>query len=174
MKHLCLCRSLCVGIAIAALFSVAVCAQGQSGTTMTAQGDVAVPGVGTNDVDGLSHMRQSKELFQLSGDYRVGTSPLFGAAETESVDNAGSLPASPRPEAHAMNGFNPNYSEVKPVAGPNALTFHGLTFYGTFDVGAIHETHGATYDSNSPQIGVEDLISKNSNHALTLQTGAWR
>jgi predicted porin len=56
---------------------------------------------------------------------------------------------------------------MQPVAGSNALTFHGITFYGLFDVGAMHETHGATYDSNSPQIGVEDLISKNGNHALT-------
>src|SRR5271163_2069233 len=104
MKHLCLCRSHCVGIAIAALFAVAVCAQGQSGTTTTEQGYLAAPTVAIDSADGLSRIRQSNELFQLSGDYRVGTSPLFGAAEAGVADNAGSLPVLPQSEGHTTNG----------------------------------------------------------------------
>src|ERR1700722_817710 len=117
MKHLCLCRSHCVGIAIAALFAVAVCAQGQSGTTMPEQGYVTAPTIGNDDAVGLTRIRPSQELFQLSGDYRVGTSPLFGAAATGASDYAGSLPVMPQAEGSAANGPTPNISEVKPIGG---------------------------------------------------------
>lgn len=51
--------------------------------------------------------------------------------------------------------------------GIGGLTFHGITFYGNIDIGAQHQTHGATYNSNAPQTGLEQTINKNSNHALT-------
>jgi predicted porin len=98
------------------------------------------------------------QLSQLTGDYSQSVSPFFHVADRA---GEGSRVAS------ASSSAQPLAPVVLPAPSSDQLTFHGVTFYGLFDVGAIHETHGATYDSNSPQIGVEDPISKNSNHALT-------
>jgi hypothetical protein len=63
--------------------------------------------------------------------------------------------------------INPAGSEAKLAEGTGELTYHGITFYGNIDIGAQHQTHGATYNSNAPQTGLEQIINKNSNHALT-------
>jgi predicted porin len=176
MKHLRLCRSHCVGIAIAALFAVAGYAQGESGNATTEQGYLANiparPTVGIDHEDGLyglSHVYQPKALFSLTGADLSGMSSFLKAEGTAGDAGFLAMPQSPVNTVSEPNApfVHPSSVEVKPVAGPDALTFHGITFEGLFDVGAIHETHGATYDGNSPQIGVEDLISKNGNHALT-------
>jgi predicted porin len=53
------------------------------------------------------------------------------------------------------------------ISGPEdcPLTWYGITLYGTIDVGAGYESHGAPFNGNYPN-GVETLISKNSNRAL--------
>jgi hypothetical protein len=53
------------------------------------------------------------------------------------------------------------------VEGVGKLTFKGITFYGNIDIGAQHQTHGATYNDDAPQTGLQQVIVKNSNHALT-------
>jgi predicted porin len=127
-----------------------------------------------DQVNALSRFNPSTYLTQLTGDYSRGTSPFLSAEEIPLDGDTKAQPwdAYPQISAPTTSGASSPFvplssSTVQPVAASNALTFHGITFYGLFDVGAIHETHGATYDSNSPQIGVEDLISKNGNHALT-------
>jgi predicted porin len=50
-----------------------------------------------------------------------------------------------------------------------ALSWYGITVYGTVDFGVGYETHGAPFN-NSIITGVEELIQKNSNRALWLLT----
>jgi predicted porin len=50
------------------------------------------------------------------------------------------------------------------VADDGSLTFHGITLYGTVDIGVAYQTHGTPL-SNSAGSGLEYLISKNSNHS---------
>jgi predicted porin len=61
----------------------------------------------------------------------------------------------------------PAGSRVGTVEGEGGLTFRGITFYGNIDIGAQHQTHGATYNDDAPQTGLQQVIVKNSNHALT-------
>jgi predicted porin len=167
MKHLRLCRSHSIGIVIAAWFAVAVCAQGESGTPKTEQGYLATVPAGPT-------VTVNKEYgpFQGNGVDGHGASPFLSAADTRMPEDAGFVPTLSQSQVHPVSDSNGPFAhssvvEVRPVEAPNALTIHGITFYGIFDVGAIHETHGARYNGDSPQIGVEDLISKNGNHALT-------
>lgn len=47
-----------------------------------------------------------------------------------------------------------------------ALTWHGVTLYGTIDVGIAHLTHGAPVSSTYPS-GLPFLVQKFSNHPVT-------
>ena len=51
------------------------------------------------------------------------------------------------------------------VADDGSLTFHGITLYGTLDIGVGYQSHGTPL-SNVAGLGLEYLISKNSNHSL--------
>jgi predicted porin len=50
------------------------------------------------------------------------------------------------------------------VADDGSLTFHGITLYGVVDIGVAYQSHGTPL-SNSAGLGLEYLISKNSNHS---------
>ena len=50
------------------------------------------------------------------------------------------------------------------VADDGSLTFHGITLYGALDIGVAYQSHGAPL-SNSAGLGLEYLISKNSNRS---------
>ena len=50
------------------------------------------------------------------------------------------------------------------VADDGSLTFHGITLYGAIDIGVTYQSHGAPL-SNSAGLGLQYLISKNSNHS---------
>jgi predicted porin len=53
-----------------------------------------------------------------------------------------------------------------PGAGPDdSLTMHGITLYGTVDIGLQYETHGAPISDYFPA-GSESIIQKNSNHSV--------
>jgi len=45
------------------------------------------------------------------------------------------------------------------------LTYYGITFYGTIDMGAGWQSHGTKLNAAYPT-GIEELVSKNSNHAM--------
>jgi predicted porin len=46
------------------------------------------------------------------------------------------------------------------------LTFHGITLYGTVDMGLQYQTHGAPISDYYPA-GSADIVQKNSNHSVT-------
>jgi predicted porin len=50
------------------------------------------------------------------------------------------------------------------VADDGSLTFHGITLYGTVDIGVAYQSRGTPL-SNVAGLGLEYLISKNSNHS---------
>src|ERR1700737_1635616 len=50
------------------------------------------------------------------------------------------------------------------VADDGSLTFRGITLYGALDVGVAYQTHGTSL-SNSAGLGLEYLVSKNSNQS---------
>ena len=53
-----------------------------------------------------------------------------------------------------------------PAVSDDALTFHGITFYGTIDIGLQYQTHGAPISDYFPA-GSADIVQKNSNHSIT-------
>jgi predicted porin len=53
-----------------------------------------------------------------------------------------------------------------PNAGPDdSVTFHGITFYGTVDIGLQYQSHGAPISDYFPA-GSEDVIQKNASHSV--------
>jgi predicted porin len=48
----------------------------------------------------------------------------------------------------------------------DALTYHGITLYGTVDIGLQYQTHGAPISDYFPG-GSADIVQKNSNHSIT-------
>jgi len=66
----------------------------------------------------------------------------------------------PAQPAGSMGG---DYAKGLPfVADDGSLTFHGITLYGTIDIGVGYQSHGTPL-SNVAGYGLEYLISKNSN-----------
>jgi predicted porin len=55
---------------------------------------------------------------------------------------------------------------VAPPADDDALTYHGITLYGTVDIGLQYQTHGAPISDYFPA-GSADIVQKNSNHSIT-------
>jgi predicted porin len=53
-----------------------------------------------------------------------------------------------------------------PPADDGALTYHGITLYGTVDLGLQYQTHGAPISDYFPA-GSADIVQKNSNHSIT-------
>jgi hypothetical protein len=153
----------CIGMAATMVFTMAAWSQEAASTPITDPG-YPRPALSLADaahqypLHPFAPFTQATQLPQLTADNALGTSPFLAGEETSAQS---STPGADAPTARQA------VPEMMPIGSPTPLTFHGMTFYGLFDIGAIHETHGASYDGNSPQIGVEDPISKNSNHALT-------
>jgi hypothetical protein len=67
--------------------------------------------------------------------------------------------------AQPAEGNGADYAKSLPfVADDGSLTFHGITLYGTIDIGVAYQSHGTPL-SNSAGLGLEYLISKNSNRS---------
>jgi predicted porin len=67
--------------------------------------------------------------------------------------------------AQPTGSMGADYAKGVPfVADDGSLTFHGITLYGTVDIGVAYQSHGTPL-SNSAGLGLEYLISKNSNHS---------
>ena len=81
---------------------------------------------------------------------------LLGRAEAADLPPQALTPASP-PSCFAsfVDYFLASAEECP-------LTWNGITLYGTIDMGAGYQTHGAPFNDVYPN-GVEELISKNSN-----------
>ena len=85
---------------------------------------------------------------------------VLGTACAEGVSDANTgaqaLPAAASAMAPDGTGASNN----------DSLTYHGITVYGTIDIGGAYQTHGV--DSNSHlQTGLAYPISKNSNQSIT-------
>jgi len=67
------------------------------------------------------------------------------------------------------NCFSSLYAYFNSTPADCPLTYWGLTFYATIDMGVGYETHGVPFNGTM-HIGVEELIQKNGNKALWLAT----
>ena len=67
------------------------------------------------------------------------------------------------------NCFASLYSYFDSTPADCPLSYWGLTFYATIDMGVGYETHGTPFNRKYPT-GVEELVSKNSNRGLWLAT----
>ena len=95
---------------------------------------------------------------------------LATAAATIPAATAADLPQATQTQAQPPSPcFASLFDFVMASAEECPLTWYGITLYGTIDVGASYNTHGVPFNGAYPH-GVEALISKNSNHALTLLT----
>lgn len=82
-------------------------------------------------------------------------------------------PAAPAPAAPAPASLPTGAGADQAAAGSaegSALTFRGVTFYGTWDLGFAYQTHGAGLDAYSSK-GLQYLISKSSNNAVASFAG---
>src|ERR1700754_2936744 len=100
------------------------------------------------------------------------TMAFYGAA------HAADLPAYPYPAATL-----PSYTKAPPLAAATpscanaeqfvvtdcALSYYGVTVYGSIDIGGGYETHGTPFNHNITT-GVEELVQKNSNRPQWLLT----
>ncbi len=67
--------------------------------------------------------------------------------------------------AQPAGSVGADYAKGLPfVADDGSLTFHGITLYGAVDVGVTYQSHGTPL-SNAYGLGLEYLISKNSNNS---------
>ncbi len=92
---------------------------------------------------------------QLQGNATSSSGPAAesGAGTVQEQRTAGAAPA-----AAAIGG-------TPPIPANKALTYLGVTLYGTVDLGIGYQTHGTPLNSIYGS-GVEELISRNSNRSL--------
>jgi predicted porin len=77
-------------------------------------------------------------------------SAVLGASLLSALANAQTAP-SQQPQSSTTDG---------------ALTYKGITLYGTIDLGLQYQTHGAPINDYFPA-GSADIVQKNSNHSIT-------
>jgi predicted porin len=94
--------------------------------------------------------------------FRGNRSARGGAAEIATA-NGSNANQRRRNQASAPTGAD-NAGRFPFVADDGSLTFHGITLYGAVDVGVTYQSHGTPL-SNSAGLGLEYLISKNSNRS---------
>jgi predicted porin len=100
----------------------------------------------------------------------TATMALCGAA------HAADLPAYSAATLPAYTKAPPLAAAAPPCASPEqfvvtdcALSYYGITVYGTIDIGGGYETHGTPFNHNIVT-GVEELVQKNSNRPQWLLT----
>jgi predicted porin len=89
---------------------------------------------------------------------------LSGAQAADLPTKKGA-PVSPPPK----NCYADLYSFFDSTPADCPLSYWGITFYATIDMGVGYETHGAPFNNNIAT-GVEELVQKNSNRGLWLAT----
>ncbi len=68
--------------------------------------------------------------------------------------------------AFALAAATIGASRIADAAEDQSLTWNGITLYGVYDIGVAHQTHGTPL-SQDWFVGLEYLISKNSNKSIT-------
>jgi predicted porin len=89
------------------------------------------------------------------------TLALVAAAATPAFADD-QVAAAPDPQSTQATTAPISTSTGTPIEEVSSLTFHGVTLYGTVDLGFAHQTHGAPLNLDSPQ-GLNYLIAKSSN-----------
>ncbi|MDR3463021.1 MAG: porin [Beijerinckiaceae bacterium] len=106
------------------------------------------------------HVASTKRQRQLAA--RAEGNAQIVAQAPAPVDRLADLPA-------AMPTFGQGFNDLPGhFLDPNdktPMTFHGITVYGTIDIGAGYQTHSAPL-SNTWSTGVNSVIGKQSNHTL--------
>jgi predicted porin len=107
------------------------------------------------------HVSAAKRQKQLAA--RVeGNAQIVAQAPAAPVGRLADLPAD-------MSNFGRGFNDLpRHFLDPNdntPMTFHGITVYGTIDIGAGYQTHSAPL-SNTWSTGVNNIIGKQSNHTL--------
>jgi hypothetical protein len=74
--------------------------------------------------------------------------------------------AAPDPQSTQAATAPISTSTGTPIEEVSGLTFHGVTLYGTVDLGVAYQTHGAQLNLDSPQ-GLNYLLGKASNGPVT-------
>jgi len=78
----------------------------------------------------------------------------------------GSLLAAALANAQTASTPAPSAPASSAPAAGDALTYKGITLYGTVDLGRQDQTHGAPINDYFPA-GSADIVQKNSNHSIT-------
>ena len=92
---------------------------------------------------------------------------LAGLSAAAAADLPTKKGAAPAPAAASCFSSLYAYFDSKPADCP--LSYWGLTFYATVDMGVGYEAHGTPFNKNIAT-GVEELVQKNSNRSLFLAT----
>jgi predicted porin len=90
---------------------------------------------------------------------------LGAAGAAHAADIPTKKPAPPAPPAGPASCTGPSDF----IATDCVLSWYGITFYGTVDMGVGWESHGTPFNG-AIATGVEELVQKNSNHAQWLAT----
>ena len=90
-----------------------------------------------------------------------------GGSAYAADDDAANAKTSAQTSPTAASG---NVSAVAP--GNDSLTWHGLTLFGTVDVGIVNQTRGAELNLDSPQ-GLNYTLGKASDTAMTTLNNYW-
>jgi opacity protein-like surface antigen len=95
----------------------------------------------------------------------------LAALLASSAAYAADLPTTkgPPPAPEKPNCFSSLYAYFNSTPADCPLTYWGLTFYATIDMGVGYETHGVPFNGTM-HIGVEELLQKNGNKSLWLAT----
>lgn len=127
------------------------------GLAQSAASPPVAPQGGGSDTDALLRRLdlQAQEIQELK-------SRLHALEAGQAPQRAASADAPAAPVAQTVG------QAVAALAGADSgpLTLHGITLYGTVDIGVAYQSHGAPLSSYA-SVGVQSLISKSSNRAIT-------
>lgn len=93
--------------------------------------------------------------------------PAAAAAPSAAAVSAGAAPAAAAAAAATAPATPSTLASLLPkLPSDGSLTFHGITLYGTVDIGVSYQSNGAGLSSYTPP-GSEYMISKNGSRSIT-------
>jgi predicted porin len=101
----------------------------------------------------------------------TATMALYGAAHAADLPGypSANLPVYTKAPPQAAAAPPPCTDPTQFVVSDCALSYYGITVYGTIDIGGGYETHGTPFNHDIIT-GVEELVQKNSNRPQWLLT----
>jgi hypothetical protein len=92
--------------------------------------------------------------------------PLRQRAPQGDTQTSGAVAQSPGAVGTGATMSRPSGNPEGTVEGIGRLTWKGITFYGNIDIGAQYQTHGARFNNDAPQTGLQQVVVKNSDHTI--------